>query len=131
MKSLTFALLFATTLLHALPIDDPQRAESVQLRNSEIYVKYAGAAGERQLTSDGTRKASPALSKDGRRIAFLGEAPGDALATVVTMAADGTRRREIAFRPATAKISGMRFVEDLKWISDREIALSEASIRAR
>lgn len=123
MNSLVFASLVTAALLPA-PRDNREVAESVFVEDSEIYARYAASADSYQLTSDGTPKGSAALSKDGRRIAFLSDAHDRALGTITIILADGTRLREIAFRPVEAHISVMRFVEGLEWITDRRLAVS-------
>jgi hypothetical protein len=40
------------------------------------------------------------------------------------MLPDGTRLRNIVFRPEEAHVSGMRFVERLQWMSNRRLAVS-------
>jgi len=45
------------------------------------------------------------------------------MAVLVTMRPDGTLLRQVPFRPAEAHVSGMRFIEGLEWISDRDIVV--------
>jgi hypothetical protein len=47
-----------------------------------------------------------------------------ALADIVVISSAGKTLREISFRPAGSNVSGMRFVEELQWISNQRLAVS-------
>jgi hypothetical protein len=94
------------------------------LKNSEVYVRQAGTDEARQVTDDGRPKRLLVQSKSGDRIAFVRDSPGE-LANIVVMRSNGSGAREIHFRPAGVKIlGGMRFVEDLSWISEQRLVAS-------
>ena len=59
----------------------------------EIYIMNPDGSDQTRLTNDGGRDNFPALSPDGRRIAFQTEIDGGA--EIVVMNADGTERRRL------------------------------------
>jgi len=100
-----------------------QAGQSVFLKNSEVYVGTPGSGEARQLTDDGRPKGLLVQSKGGSRFAFVRESKGE-LADILVMRPDGTGLREIHFRPVEANVSGMRGVEDLRWISEQRLVAS-------
>ena len=124
MKCIVVVLLTMQLLPAATAAGDDQVVKSVFVKDSEIYITDSGSIHARQLTRDGLPKSRPVLSKNGKRVAFLRDDKSPALANVVIMLADGTSVREIQFRRPEEHVSGMRFVEDLQWVSDQRLVVS-------
>jgi len=101
-----------------------QSTPSVFVKNSEIFVTDGGSSAPRQLTTDGLPKMSPTVSRDGKYIAYLTEGRERARGTIGILSSDGSRLREIAFRPVPEKVGGMRGVERLEWVTDTTLAVS-------
>jgi hypothetical protein len=72
------------------------------------------------------QKWLPLWSKDGGRIAFLRAVSQEqALANLIVLDPNGDKTAEIVIRPAdNAPPAGMRFVEDVEWLSSERIAVS-------
>lgn len=125
MRIIRFTFLLTVLLVGSLTSQEHnQGAESVFVKDSEIYVTAPGAAEAHRLTNDGQPKSLPALSKDGSRLVFNRGEGLRALAVLVALLSDGTPLREIVFRPPDSKVSGMRFVENLEWISNQRLVVS-------
>lgn len=103
---------------------DQSALRSVFVRNSEIYVVDSAGAAPRQITKDGIRKSLPVWSPSGQRIAFVRDSGGQALADIAVISAAGEQLRLISFRRAGSPLTGMRFVEDLEWISEDRLAVA-------
>jgi hypothetical protein len=97
---------------------------SVFVKNSEVYVVDTAGASPSQITKDGLRKSLPVWSASGRQIAFVRDSGGEALADIAVISPAGEQLRLISFRRAGSPVTGMRFVEDLEWISEERLAVA-------
>jgi len=93
------------------------------IKGSEVWVRAAGTTEPRRITDDGRKKGLLVQSKSGRRLAFVRDST-DEMADIVVMNIDGSTVSEIHFRPLGSGVSGMRGVEDLRWISDQRLVAS-------
>jgi dipeptidyl aminopeptidase/acylaminoacyl peptidase len=123
MRASTAIALLTTCVWAARAADDPE-IKSVFVRDSEIYVAGSATAPLLQLTHDGLPKSLAVWSPDGHRIAFVRDSGGRALAGIVIISSAGKPLQEISFRPVGSNVSGMRFVEEIQWISGQRIAVS-------
>jgi dipeptidyl aminopeptidase/acylaminoacyl peptidase len=98
----------------------PNSGRRVFLHENEVYIAGSGSEEARRLTSDGVPKGTPSISRDGSRVAFVRES-GNAMADIIVLDADGRQLHEILFRQT--ETMGMRFVEGLEWVSNKELAV--------
>jgi len=107
--------------LAAAQNDPSLKALYIEDDNNLYLVNAAG--DERQLTSDGIPKSMPVWSRDGRRIAFLRDAPKhQSLSHLVVITDTGKAVADIPVQPVEPNSPGnMRFVEILKWLTPDRI----------
>jgi hypothetical protein len=121
----TLAILVGAQLTSALAAPSPDEvAKAAFVKGPEVYVTTSSSGEPRQVTSDGLKKGFVALSKDGTLIAFTRETHLDELSCIVVIRHNGAVINVIHFRPAEANIRGMRFVEDLQWITNDRLLVS-------
>jgi|ERR1035438_884875 hypothetical protein len=120
----SISIVLLTACVWAAHAADRREVKSVFVRNSEIYVAGSAAAPLLQLTHDGLPKSLAVWSPDGHRIAFVRDSGGRAMADIIVISSAGKTLREISFRPSGSSVSGMRFVEEIQWISEQRIAVS-------
>ncbi len=61
----------------------------------EIFVMNADGMGQKNLTRNTLTDRDPAISPDGRRIAFERDDPTDSFSDIFRMRADGTRKSNL------------------------------------
>jgi hypothetical protein len=103
-------------------------ARMVFLRNSELFTIDGDGENLHQLTEDQIGKRFPMWAPSGERIAYLAypeHDPEEAFAHVCIIDKGGKPLKDIAFRPKSYGFwVGMRFVEQMRWISNDRILLS-------
>jgi hypothetical protein len=102
---------------------DSSAIQSVFVLNSEIYIS-TGSGKPVQLTDDGLAKSLPVWSPDGNRIAFVRISARPGLGDIVVLSSTGQELLAATFRPSDANVSGMRFIEELEWISPERLMVS-------
>jgi hypothetical protein len=125
MKAKTFAFCFASMALFlCLEAAEGPGGKVALVRDSELWLAAIDGSGLVQLTNDGERKATPAWSQDGAKLAYLPEVDRQkALSRIAVMTLETKEVRQFVFRPTSANIAGMRFVEQLRMLADNRIAL--------
>lgn len=118
-------LLNSFTAITAILLGSAPRAaaadvRSVYLHDSELWVQDAADSNGHKITFDGLPKSFPAWSANGEKIAFFRGTTARG-GEIVVISLSGRHLREIAFRPPSANVSGMRFVEGLQWAADSRI----------
>jgi Tol biopolymer transport system component len=84
----------AASASHIVFVTDRDGPDSLgNLGNQEIYVMNADGSDQRRLTSDPALDITPALSRDGRRIAFTSQRAGGY--DIFVMNVDGTEQRQL------------------------------------
>lgn len=102
----------------------PPGVKTVFVKNNEIFVTADGSQ-PRRVTHDGIPKFLPVWSKDGSKIAFNRRVDSkQALSELVVIDENGNRIADVMIRPAEkAPSGGMRFVENVEWISSDTVAV--------
>lgn len=102
-----------------------EQIRTVMVVGNEICIK-ADNSGIITLTDDGFPKSLPVWSQDGLNIAFIEQTRSPELARLVVMNDVGHVISEISIKPYSPRevLSGMRFVEELEWLSANRIAVS-------
>ena len=103
---------------------DSPAIQSVFVLNSEIYISTPGGNSVRQLTDDGLGKSLPVWSPDGKEIAFVRASARPGLGDIVLLSPTGQELLAAAFRSSDANVAGMRFIEELQWISAERLMVS-------
>jgi dipeptidyl aminopeptidase/acylaminoacyl peptidase len=120
------ALIGALSAFGLLHVAAAQEVQTVTVKGNEVYASRDGGRFER-LTNDGQTKRLPVWSKEGTRIAFVENAPRNvALAYLHVIDRQGTPLSRILIHPATPGVvqAGMRYVEEVEWLTDTLIAVS-------
>jgi WD40-like Beta Propeller Repeat len=103
---------------------DTSAIQSVFVLNSEICISNTGGNSVQQLTDDGLRKSLPVWSTDGKKIAFVRTSARPGLGDIVVLSPAGEELWALPFRPSDAHVTGMRFIEELEWISLERLMVS-------